>query len=791
MPAQVKADASRSREASEHAVWLVRQSMKLYVQRNNKNTAWGSDGYRTGSMETASRAEARTIAAAPNNVDAALIVAVPFYRNEQLVDPLVRSLVACAAEIRDLNARVVLFNDSPDYPALDDALNLAVKTIGSAFRVSVRRNAVNLGWLKTCNLVMQEANAAGADLLLLNSDTMVMPGALREMIRVSRLDAMIGFVNPRSNNATVATLPVGVPPAASVSAALAQYRIASKTMPELTYVPTAVGFAMLIRHVILSEFGYFDETYGGGYNEENDLVMRASRCGYRAVLANRAFVWHHGGATLSATDNSMALKELPNREILISRYPEYMGLIHAWFRGNEHMAEQLVSALVPGPDGRLTVAFDFSSFGKFHSGTYKAGLQFLNHASEWKKKFNVFVLCGQDVYDFHGMAATGIPRAEPHGPERYAALFRVGQPFDWDSVRRMAAKGAVVGTFMLDTIALDCSHLYDPAVFDLWQHVIDHSDFVAYNSEFTARQFETRFANVKRRPSVVTMHSMEPNDYSPAEGEPSEKVRDVPEGCILVVGNQYPHKAVGDAANRIAKQFPDRYVMALGVTKDRPEKQGAPSGVLSPVGPQNAQLEDLPNLHGLTVGELSDEDVTALQRKASVIIMPSHYEGFGMPILMALKLNKPVFARRIPPVEEIHRKTNHDPNMHLFASMDDLLRQLKTPPSWKHHPEVEALKRDGDRLAGDVLGIVERCIAKANYAGILERLRATNTAFTALTRLTLAPVVKHHSDADSAAYRLGRVVERVAKPVFNFPPFYQGMRVLYRIARLGKRTGEK
>jgi GT2 family glycosyltransferase len=742
-------------------------------------------------MSMTSRVETRTATPEHDAVGAALIIAVPFYRNEHLVDPFIRALQTCAAEIRALNARVILFDDSPDHPALGAALDQAATAIGGAFRVAVRHNSTNLGWLRTCNIAMAEADAAGADVLLFNSDTVIFPGALREMARIARLDAMIGFVNPRSNNATLATLPIGLPPATAPAEAHAQYRAASRTLPDLTYVPTAVGFALLIRHVILAEFGYFDETYGGGYNEENDLIMRAARCGYRAVLANHAYVWHQGEASLGATNDSMTLKEAANREILLRRYPEFARITEAWFTGDEHLAERLLSALVPGPDGRLTVAFDFSSFGNFHSGTYKAGLQFLKHANVWRRKFNVVVLCHPAVYDFHGMAATGVPRAEPHGPETYAAVFRVGQPFDWDSPRRLAAKGAVTGVFMLDTIALDCSHLYDAASFDIWQHVIDHSDFIAYNSEFTARQFEMRFANVRRRPSVVAMHSLEPNDYAPADGKPSRVVTSMPADCILVVGNQYPHKAVGDAANRIARAYPDRQVVALGVTREQTDRQGAPPGEHAPLGPQNAQLEDLPNLHGLAVGELSDDDVTALHRKASAIVMPSHYEGFGMPILISLALKKPVFARRIPSVQEIHQKLDRDPNLHLYETTPDLIRSLRTLPVWQDRPEVRELMMDGDRLAADILGVMERCIAEANYPRILERVRAINSLFGALNRITVTQVVTHESYAESAAYRLGRAAERVFRPILKVPVFYQAVRAAYRIARLGRSTTDR
>lgn len=739
-------------------------------------------------MDTSSETKTRGSVTAPDGASAKLLIAAPFYKNEQLVATFVQSLSKCAAEIRELEARVLLFDDSPDYPALRIALDKAAIGVGSAFPIDVRHNASNIGWLKTCNLAMQEADREGADLLLFNSDTIVFPGAIREMVRIAQLDPMIGFVNPRSNNATLATLPTNRPPLASPSDAHAEYTVASRSLPDLTYVPTAVGFAVLIRHTILAEFGYFDEIYGGGYNEENDLVMRASRCGYRAVLANRAFIWHQGEASLGASDSSKRLKEEPNKKILLKRYPEYPRLVNSWFTGDEHISERLVSALLPGPDGRQTVAFDFSSFGNFHSGTHKAGLQLLRHASAWTRAFNVVVLCSKVAYDFHRMGATGIRRAEPDGPECYAAIFRVGQPFDWPSMQRMATKGAVIGTFMLDTIALDCSHLYSASVFNLWQHTINHSDFIAYNSDFTARQFETRFANVHRRTTVIAMHSMDLADYAPATGEPSNLIRDIPEGYILVAGNQYPHKAVGDAANRIARAYPDKHVVALGVTKASPEAQGTPPGALSPVGPQNAQLLDLPNLRGFSVGGLSDEDVTALQRKAQVVVMPSHYEGFGMPILNALALQKPILARRIPPAQEIHRNLAYDPNLHFFDTTGELVELLRSPPTWKERAEIEMLKTDGDRQASDILGIIERCLPAANYGQILDRVRATQTVLRQSGE-TATEVPK--DNAGSAAYRIGRATERMLKPMLKVPIVYKGFRAAYRIARIRSATTKR
>lgn len=736
-------------------------------------------------MNTKELVNPRPLATAMDKSSTGLIVAVPFYRNEHLVDRFTQSLLACADEIKALKARVVFFNDSPDYPALGAALDQAAKQVGTAFGLSIRTNATNQGWLKTTNLAMQDAVTSGADVLLFNSDTVVFPGAIAEMVRVSRLDPMIGFVNPRSNNATLANLPIGdrfiaMPPAEAHAA----FRIVSRMLPPLTYAPTSVGFAMLIRLKVLLDFGFFDEIYGGGYNEENDLVMRAGRSGYRAVLANHAFVWHEGEQSLGQSTSSKQLVEEANRAILVERYPEYPNLIKAWFDGVDHTAERLISAFAPGPDGRLQIAFDFSSFGSYHSGTQKAGAQILKHAGEWKDKFEVFVLCDPNTYAFHEMEKTGIERRDPHGPERFAAIFRVGQPFDWDTVVRLTLKGGTVGFFMLDTIALDCSHLYSAELFDMWQYVVDHSDFIIFNSEFTAQQYASRFAHIGQRRQLVSLHSLDTEDYLPpptAEGvEAAEDIQKLEDGYVLVFGNHYPHKAVGAAANRLAAAYPDQRFVALGLTQDKSTLQGASSGVTAANAHPDDRIEDLPNLTGFRVGTLSNADIEMLQRKARIIVMPSHYEGFGLPVPEALALRKPIVVRSIPPLLEIHAKLGASPNVHFFDSLPDLIKLMKTPPAWTDTPTVRPLTGDSRRAANDVRGMIEAAVANANYATMVDRFRIVHTIYS------LAGVVNRQppsNPVDQIARRVGGMVEHVSQKLLRNGLFYRGSRAVFRGAR--------
>lgn len=720
---------------------------------------------------------------AAGTTSAQLIVAVPFYRGERLVSRLVGSLIDCSEEIRALGAHVVLFNDSPDYPPLDKALAEAKAAVGDAFDVTLERNSQNLGWLKTVNLAMQMAVDSGADLLILNSDTVVFPGAFTEMVRVARADPMIGFVNPRSNNATLANLPVGDRFATmSPKAAEAACRSIAGLLPEITYVPTAVGFAMLIRRNILIDFGFFDEIYGPGYNEENDLIMRASRCGYRAVLANRAFVWHEGEQSLGQSLSNKPAVEEANRQTLVKRYPEYPELIARWFDGVEHTAESLLSALIPDEKGRLSVAFDFSTFGPYYSGTQKAGVQLAEAAMSWSDRWDVFVLCAEDTFLFHGMDKLGLERRDPHGPERFAVVFRVGQPFDWDPARRLALKGAVTGVFMLDTIALDCGHLYSPFQYDIWQHVIQYSDFIVYNSAFTAQQFQRRFAHTDKPRSIVSLHSLDFADYRPrrsCSGPVPEDLAELGSDYVLVMGNQYPHKAVAETANCIARAYPGLKVVALGVTKKRSTMHGAPKGARAPLAPAG-WLEDLPNLHGMEVGRLPDTHIDTLQRNARLIVMPSHYEGFGMPIPAALAYGKPVLARPLPPLLEIHAALACNPNIHFFRSTAELLELLESPPAWRDMPALPAIAGDGRRVADDLRRVMEQCVRDATYSAIRERFGAMHTIYGAAHLINLPPPM---APADAAARLIGDKFTRVFARLFRSKPFYKSAQFVYRLAR--------
>ncbi|MBS1848928.1 MAG: glycosyltransferase family 4 protein [Actinobacteria bacterium] len=51
------------------------------------------------------------------------------------------------------------------------------------------------------------------------------------------------------------------------------------------------------------------------------------------------------------------------------------------------------------------------------------------------------------------------------------------------------------------------------------------------------------------------------------------------------------------------------------------------------------------------VGQVDDRQLRRLYRDAAAVVMPSTYEGFGLPALEGLAMGTPVLASRIPPLE--------------------------------------------------------------------------------------------------------------------------------------------
>ena len=227
-----------------------------------------------------------------------------------------------ASRCRQAHEVIVINDASPDPQQVAWLRGLAERG-----DISLLHNPQNQGFVATVNRGM--ALHADRDVVLLNSDTEVSGDWLDRLVAAAYGARDIGTVTPFSNNATICSyphfcrdnaLPTGM------SAAQLDALFAQVNRGRCIDLPTAVGFCMYIRRDCLTQTGLFSvEHFGKGYGEENDFCMRATRHGWRHVLAADTFVFHSGGVSFADSSNPRKQQAQATLERL---HPDYASRVH-------------------------------------------------------------------------------------------------------------------------------------------------------------------------------------------------------------------------------------------------------------------------------------------------------------------------------------------------------------------------------------------------------------------------------------------------------------------------------
>jgi GT2 family glycosyltransferase/glycosyltransferase involved in cell wall biosynthesis len=255
----------------------------------------------------------------------AVTVIIPVFN---ALDAVARCLQSVAAHSAGVTQLIVIDDASTD-PGV-----VALLANFTAFpHFHWQRNTTNLGFSGTVNAGIRLAMAldADADIVLLNSDTEVYAGWLRQL-RVAACSADdIATVTAVSNQAGPFSVPDEqhqwpVEPAVFAGYARLCQQGAVADFPE---VPTGHGFCLYIRRQALEQTGLFDAVaFPRGYGEENDFCMRSRQAGWRHLIAPRAFVYHQRAASFGAERSALLAA---GAAVLQQRYPDYSSLVQAAF----------------------------------------------------------------------------------------------------------------------------------------------------------------------------------------------------------------------------------------------------------------------------------------------------------------------------------------------------------------------------------------------------------------------------------------------------------------------------
>ncbi len=226
--------------------------------------------------------------------------------------------------------RLILVLDGPQSPEVEAVLERA---LARPWRVApiVLRQPVRAGYPAAIRRGIQEGEALGRDVVLLNSDTVVTDGWLSRLAAAAASSPRIGTVTPFTNNGTLASLPrsfeINRLPTGFDTASFARL-VEGASLRLYPRVPTAVGFCFYVKRSLLHEIGSFDqEAFGLGYGEEVDFCLRATAAGWEHCLDDATFVFHEGQSSFGRSrDRRVRAAE----RTLAKRYPDFRARLAAF-----------------------------------------------------------------------------------------------------------------------------------------------------------------------------------------------------------------------------------------------------------------------------------------------------------------------------------------------------------------------------------------------------------------------------------------------------------------------------
>lgn len=200
----------------------------------------------------------------------------------------------------------------------------------------------------------------------------------------------------------------------------------------------------------------------------------------------------------------------------------------------------------------------------------------------------------------------------------------------------------------------DIIHIAFPEYFNVLQrsyaawalrHACSAADAVIVDAQFTKDELLHRFDVDPAKIHVV--HLGVSDSFGPAgakdEAEMFRRNYGIPSAFVLYVGSLKPHKNIPNLFSAMSQLTVSRDLSLVLVGE---KMDGYP------------ELVHLARRLGLekrviTTGQLSASDLATAYRAASIVVLPSLYEGFGLPLLEAMASGTPVIGSRAASIPEV------------------------------------------------------------------------------------------------------------------------------------------
>ena len=245
----------------------------------------------------------------------------------------------------------VVDDGSPDAGVRD-----GVRGLAAAGLIRLHAHAENRGFPAAANTGLRAA--AGRDVVLLNSDTVVPPGWVERLRAAAYHADDVGSATPLTGDGSIVSY-------GGTGEGLDEVaRVANAEL--VAALPVGVGFCLYLRRDCLDQVGALrEDLFAQGYGEESEFCLRARRCGWRHVAALDLFVAHRGGVSFGAGLGGAGRGALQrrNQAILERSFSNYAGLIASFHADDPLFAARRRMDAVLWARGRLPSAVLLVSHG--------------------------------------------------------------------------------------------------------------------------------------------------------------------------------------------------------------------------------------------------------------------------------------------------------------------------------------------------------------------------------------------------------------------------------------------
>ena len=464
------------------------------------------------------------------------------------------------------------------------------------------------------NTALESAGDRGHHLLVMLGPQAVSNEAIGLLLAGFSLDPHFGITVPRQCNLSGEVLKLaedlGDPQISSLP------RRALVELPDYYILPELNVLCFVLRDEIVSNLSLLDESHDTLNGALQHYLCHVRRAGYRTAVINRAAIQ----ASPDVSESKFLPSKADTRKLHI-QHPDVGRAKSEFIEDPLHLHESLLArAFSTDIAISQSLLIDGRGIRNYINGTAEAILALCDALKNQAQDWNISLLAEATAIDHHNLAARypgwrTITKLDDHF---FTIALRPSQPWHIGTMSELHGVALLNFYAMLDTIAWDILTEAPRGLAAYWDFMCQYADGLLYNSSYTRNHFTRRFPLASSTPGYVFHHSFNPEDYVVGETMPPPAEGDY----IFVIGNTYDHKNLKPTVDLLTSTFPFQQIKVLGLASH-------PS----------------PQIDVLESGNIPASEIETLFSRAKLVVFPSLYEGFGLPVLKGLSYGRTVLAR--------------------------------------------------------------------------------------------------------------------------------------------------